>query len=546
MGELCENCSAEALEPRPEDPVVYAPHPYLRKAFPRKLKSAAELRDGYAILEKALRSGKGSSTPSETGRSLAALAVTGYHAFGKLSERWSRDAWRWGTQQARELNASTGLDGAADRRRADALVARARAVAMMLTANDPRWRDGRVVSRLPKAVQKELEGGRRAMRERLGEDWIPVVGECDPPHRGVNTGWTSFVERQTGRFRFVANVTATKTKRYEVDVRYLLEGPRNAPVVVLLHGHSSKAEELESVIGHLAEKYRVLVPDLPGGSGFTRGDLPPAPRFRSYRRAGLNYLCDFVIALVRRLRDQGELPAASKKIHFAGGSLGGNLSILLNARAKVIGGAGRFAAWSPGSAWFYPQDSSADPANAWMFLGWGVAKDAMSRDPEARRANGWRSYLKRLTEPTKLGAITLVEAQPEHWYWAGWYPDLREKMFGECYQSRREIFRDDFRIMHWQLAWEQMQFSHHGIVGEDVVPWKAYREPLLLMAGCRDNLFPERMATATHDLAMTMRADGMKNVKWRGFCDAGHSLHNERPAELARVLDVWFRTGKVA
>ncbi len=544
MSETCEECRGEPLEDRPEAPVVFAKHPHRAAKFPAKLRQAAALRDGFAILSRALdRDAPGTRAPSAEASELAALAVTGYHAWTALAARWGgRPAWTWGTSEAKALAASRGLASAADLERASRIVARARAVAMALTANDPDLRDPAKVARLPDSVRDELAGGRAAVRARLGDAWIPVVGEIDPPHRAVNVGSTPLVERRTGRFAFEANVTRARRREFEVDARYVLEGPEDAPVVVLLHGHSSKLEELDAVVPALAARFRVLVPDLPGGSGFTRGEPFPAAT-ATFRTAGLDYLLEFALGLVGLLRERGELPGANRKVHFGGGSLGGNLSLRLSARASQIAGAGRFAAWSPGSAWHFPADPDGDTSSPWMVHGWAVAQERMSRLPAARSKYGWKDYAKLLTEPVKIAGVPIVEAQPEHWYWSGWYPDLRQQLFEECLEARREIFSPEFRAAHWQLAWEQMRFSHHGIAADATQPYRAYTAPLLLMAGCRDNLFPERLATATHDLYAKMRAAKMKNVAWRGFCDAGHSLHNERPAELAEVLSAWFGDG---
>lgn len=546
MPETCEKCGGEALEQRPADPIVFAKHPYRSSAFPASLRKAAELRDGFAILQRALAADSaGTSTPSSSALELAGLAVTGHDAWTALRARWGTNpVWTWGAKEESDLATACGLSAPADLARASRLVSRARAVAMVLTANDPDVRDPAKAAKLPEPVRKELEGGRAAMRERLGAAWIPVVGEIDPPHRAVNVGATPLVERRTGPFAFEANETRKKRREHTVDARYVLEGPADAPVVVLLHGHSSKLEELDAVVPLLADRFRVLVPDMPGAAGFTRGELPPAAT-KTFRTAALDYLVDFVLALVARLRQRGELPKASRKIHFAGGSLGGNLALRLSARAAAIAGAGRFAAWSPGSAWYYPTDPEGDTSSPWMIHGWGTAEARMSRDAAVRAKFGWTDYFKLLSEPVKLAGVPLVEAQPEHWYWSEWYPDLRTKMFEECYEARREVFSPDFRVMHWQLAWEQMRFSHHGIGSDAWHPYEAYTAPLLLMAGCRDNLFPERLASATHDLYSKMRAAKMKNVAWRGFCDAGHSLHNERPRELAQVLAAWFADGEV-
>lgn len=57
-------------------------------------------------------------------------------------------------------------------------------------------------------------------------------------------------------------------------VRSLVAGPRDAPVVVLVHGLGLAADSMADVARHLAEHHRVLAPDLPG---FGESDHPRRP-----------------------------------------------------------------------------------------------------------------------------------------------------------------------------------------------------------------------------------------------------------------------------
>ena len=57
-----------------------------------------------------------------------------------------------------------------------------------------------------------------------------------------------------------------------VRVHYRDVGPRDAPVIVLVHGFSASTDAWEGWIGPLSKDYRVVVLDLPG-HGLTRGPL---------------------------------------------------------------------------------------------------------------------------------------------------------------------------------------------------------------------------------------------------------------------------------
>jgi pimeloyl-ACP methyl ester carboxylesterase len=67
------------------------------------------------------------------------------------------------------------------------------------------------------------------------------------------------------------NVPHTSINRIEVDgvtVFYREAGPADAPVVLLLHGFPTSSFQYRELIPRLADRYRVIAPDLPG-FGFT-------------------------------------------------------------------------------------------------------------------------------------------------------------------------------------------------------------------------------------------------------------------------------------
>ena len=62
----------------------------------------------------------------------------------------------------------------------------------------------------------------------------------------------------------------------EVEVFYRLAGPANAPVLLLLHGFPTASHMFRDLIPELAERYRVIAPDLPG---FGNTNAPPRGAF---------------------------------------------------------------------------------------------------------------------------------------------------------------------------------------------------------------------------------------------------------------------------
>ena len=56
-----------------------------------------------------------------------------------------------------------------------------------------------------------------------------------------------------------------------VGIFYREAGPRNAPVIVLLHGFPSSSREFDTLIPLLAPRYHMIAPDYPG---FGQSDAP--------------------------------------------------------------------------------------------------------------------------------------------------------------------------------------------------------------------------------------------------------------------------------
>src|SRR5215475_15425661 len=73
---------------------------------------------------------------------------------------------------------------------------------------------------------------------------------------------------------------AIKYKRVDVDgfgVAYREAGPVSGPGLLLLHGFPTSSHMFRNLIPKLAERYRVVAPDLPG---FGQSDLPSRDRFK--------------------------------------------------------------------------------------------------------------------------------------------------------------------------------------------------------------------------------------------------------------------------
>ena len=92
-------------------------------------------------------------------------------------------------------------------------------------------------------------------------------------------------------------VPRTSIHRIQADgvtVFYREAGPSNAPVVLLLHGFPTSSFQYRELIPRLADRYRVIAPDLPG-FGFT--EVPTARNYKYTFDALANTVLAFTEAL---------------------------------------------------------------------------------------------------------------------------------------------------------------------------------------------------------------------------------------------------------
>ncbi len=190
--------------------------------------------------------------------------------------------------------------------------------------------------------------------------------------------------------------TATPHEQRDVTVhglrlRYIDVAPSGAEddePLLLVHGHSSRLEEYDALVPHVARRRRVLVPDLPG-SGYS--DKPGDARYS---------LALFEDALLGFLDAQG-----IERCHIGGGSLGGNLVLRLAHREPER--FTRLAAWAPAGSWdrlhglaLVARIMKRLPFLFWPAL-WSQSRFWYSRDWAGRRAalDGAWAYYKEVYGP---------------------------------------------------------------------------------------------------------------------------------------------------
>jgi pimeloyl-ACP methyl ester carboxylesterase len=379
-------------------------------------------------------------------------------------------------------------------------------------------------------------------RESLG--WIAVCGDEDPPHRPVNVPVTEYpqfdldvrvepiaLRNQTVRTRaMIAIGEPTEIEPPASDT--LGDDPTptidpDVPLILFLHGHSSRLEEAESLIRPFVRRgFGVVAMDLPS-SGYSESiphdrieeEIPePLITDNPPRYFALEFLDAFVHAFINALSDAVGFDISRQIVLVIGGSLGGNLSLRLASASPFNKPyAANVSAWSPASVWT-PSDD-----NFWRNLGPKTsAERAWEHEDESTR----ESYF----YYTFFAANPAFDLRPqgEYWYRDGWEPCKSLHITGAI-ADRQEIYNESFRRWHWRVAMEQLWFSHnepafrrHNILGRT-----------LLSAGEKDNYNWSHIHNATQTLAIRLlNAPG----KFYSIEDTGHSIHVERPEFFAREM----------
>src|SRR5580692_13013710 len=108
-----------------------------------------------------------------------------------------------------------------------------------------------------------------------------------------------------------ATTTYHRTQVGGVGVFYREAGPKDAPVIVLLHGFPSSSREFDTLIPVLATRYHLIAPDFPG---FGQSDAPPPSSYA--------YTFDNLAKTINGLLEQLKINTYTCFLHDYGGPVG--------------------------------------------------------------------------------------------------------------------------------------------------------------------------------------------------------------------------------
>jgi hypothetical protein len=442
---------------------------------------------------------------------------------------------------------------------------------------------GKALDRAYRVLSLVRAGG-RCSAARAALSYIAVSGEDDQPHRPVNVPSAPFPQYDLAVN--VAMPSRGRKRQLTVHTRYMIaHTPEpshvrppdtcanfgrsvpadaapvlapNAEVILFIHGMDSRLEEALDLTRELhklgqqrGKNYTVISMDLPtsgyadnldqneiaplaidgqAGGGFSGLGFAP----NNYVAPILDFIEDFIVSFVNTL-DRGPLHGqlAPKIKAVAGGSLGGNMAMRLGRPRSDAPWIRHSVAWSPAAIWPSFDDSQVQHAALavpWYFAGGDPT--IATEGPGSRRAffyGGfeWASKIAFFYEPSGSG-----RPQAEFWYRDGW--DCKQAHIHMARIDRFETYDHNFRLWHWRLGMEQLQFSQQEPQPGTNPPQPLYLSntiPMLLMCGMND---------VGGNLCENTRIVAPKMVYTPGYArflnNTGHSIHNERPNFLARAI----------
>jgi pimeloyl-ACP methyl ester carboxylesterase len=132
--------------------------------------------------------------------------------------------------------------------------------------------------------------------------------------------------RGQGREITVKSRTTYQTTRIDgVSIFYREAGPKDAPVLLLLHGVPTSSRQFEPLFARLSDRYRLIAPDYPG---FGHSDWPDPKKFA--------YTFDRIAELMNRFTETLGLARYTLYMHDYGGPVGFRMALAHPERVEAI------------------------------------------------------------------------------------------------------------------------------------------------------------------------------------------------------------------
>jgi pimeloyl-ACP methyl ester carboxylesterase len=216
------------------------------------------------------------------------------------------------------------------------------------------------------------------------------------------------------------------TQPIRCRLRYVEVGPPDGPVLLLVHGHSSRIEELDALIELLRDRYRIVICDLPG-CGYSDH---PALRY------SIGLYENVLLAFLRAL--------GIRRCSVLGGSMGANLALRLALAHHGI----------------------VERAIAWAPIGWWK--------PNHLLALGARIF----TRAPEHAFWVSLEIQSKSWYLPTWTG--RDAALRDGFAYRREVYGPEYHEAYFEIAADQLDTTMRDKAKDISIP-------VMLLVGAHDD-----------------------------------------------------------
>jgi len=458
-------------------------------------------------------------------KAFAELAVTGHGAYRAFVREDAGDERGGLPRRVADLAAVRGIPHPA---------ALAAAIRHTQTARrTSRWLRAKTASERAAALA-ELQGNVAQPRR-----WVAVCGEVDPPDRPVNVAATSFNQDDV----WVPHPSFREGIRLRVGYSDSALDAR-CPVLLFLHGLGSRLEEADRTGAALVERgYGVVSVDLPNQGysarfGFDEAGLADQVRLFTRRQNRVPTL-DFYTKVVRDFvaAFDARFPGVARRLAaVCGGSQGGCLTLRLALDPPQL--APRFVPWSPAGVW----ESFWNGAVHRLILRQGPLREALtpeSADP-GRRVR-WLREIFDVPMGGLVGRALRLPTMPEAWWGRSW--SGRRRALRAARLLRWELYGEWYRRWCSAMAHDQLAHSFRGKDDRPSSPWPidGAGGRLLLLTGEEDDMIFAGIHSAAEKLAARAAARGGPAGAKVSFPATGHSLHDERPRQLAAEIDAFLR-----
>ena len=557
------------------------------------LRTQAQLQDAKKILVNAVTMLlNGTNSASVT--AVAQLAVTGRNAFESFATLSPQDAdlVTWVNQQ----NPGNTFNATALAAAAHTVLDVAYTTLWTIRGNVPGWR----------ALRSQLGsqlGTLFASPAPTISNWIAVSGFDDTPHRPVNVPTAPYPQ-----FDISFSVTKTDlVTEIPVTTRFLVASagtfigpndsnmssftdpdpgilappppspvsvtppfspspaPRTVPqdqpvipagnkIIIYIHGGGSRAEEAVGLANWLiveglalGQNYTVVSLDLANsayGTSFDVTDILVGHTYDNNRLDVRDFEQRYIIAFIMTL--QSQLGITDEQIvAVMGGSLGGNMGLLLSSQNGTHPFLDTIVAWSATSL---APSTTFDISNSFVaaYIG-GLKTQVTSPEPPTNHAIE-SAYIDKMYNQPLINepVLPFIPAQPLTWYRSPTppAPEPAEPQWAPCKSSliaqsrfdRYEIYSPTMR--HWAIAVDleliTFSFQDNCLYQQISAMSATSTSHLFLAAGDRDNYDPVDIFNSTITVAQLLR----HNVRGKAefWKDTGHSFHDERPHLFAKEI----------